>query len=44
MEEAKTRKSTRLSEYDPEFVAKVLEDLFGSMQKGQVAVVNANEF
>jgi len=44
MEEAKTRKSTRLKEYDPEFVAKVLEDLFGTMQKGQVVAVNANEF
>ena len=42
MEEAKTRKSTRLKDYDPEFVAKVLADLFGTMQKGQVAVVNTN--
>lgn len=44
MEEAKTRKSTRLKEYDPEFVAKVLEDLFGTMQKGQVVAVNTNAF
>ncbi|MGQ9843040.1 MAG: RraA family protein [Spirochaetota bacterium] len=44
MEEAKTRKSTRLKEYDPEFVAQVLADLFGTMQKGQVVVVNANNF
>lgn len=44
MEEAKTRKSIRLKEYDPEFVAQVLADLFGTMQKGQVVVVNANNF
>ncbi len=44
MEEAKTRKSTRLKEYDPEFVAKVLEDLFGTMQRGQVVAVNTNDF
>lgn len=44
MEEAKTRKSTRLKEYDPEFVAQVIADLFGTMQKGQVVVVNANNF
>lgn len=44
LEEAKTRKSTRLDEYDPEFVARVLTDVFGNMNKGQVVAVNTNGF
>jgi 4-hydroxy-4-methyl-2-oxoglutarate aldolase len=44
MDEAKTRKSTKLKEYNPEFVAKVLNDVFGNMKKGQVVAVNTNGF
>ncbi len=44
MDEAKTRKSTRLSEYSPELVAQVLTDVFGNMKKGQVVAVNTNGF
>jgi len=44
MEEAKTRKSKRLMDYDPEFVAEMLESVFGSMKKGQIVVINTNGF
>ena len=44
MDEARTRKSTRLDEYDPEFVARVLSDVFGNMEKGQVVAVNTNGY
>ncbi len=44
LDEAKTRKSTRLDEYNPEFVAQVLSDVFGNMKKGQVVAVNTNGF
>lgn len=44
MEEAKTRKSMRLKDYDPEFVAGMLESIFGSMKKGQIVVINTNGF
>lgn len=44
LDEAKTRKSQRLDDYDPEFVAKVLSDIFGNMEKGQVVCVNTNGF
>ncbi len=44
MEEARTRKSMRLADYDPEFVAGMLESIFGSMKKGQVVVINTNGF
>jgi len=44
IEEAKTRKSTKLSEYDPAFVAQALSSVFGSMQKGQVIAVSTNGF
>jgi 4-hydroxy-4-methyl-2-oxoglutarate aldolase len=44
MEEAKTRKSMRLKDYNPEFVAGMFESIFGSMKKGQVVVINTNGF
>lgn len=44
LDEARTRKSTRLDEYNPEFVAQVLSDVFGNMKKGQVVAVNTNGF
>jgi len=44
MDEAKTKKSTRLSEYDPEFVAQALTAIFDNMKRGQVVVVNTNGF
>ncbi len=44
IEEAKTRKSTKLSEYDPAFVAQALSAVFGNMQKGQVIAVSTNGF
>lgn len=44
MDEAKTKKSTRLSEYDPDFVAQALTAIFDNMKKGQVVVVNTNGF
>ncbi|MBN1574786.1 MAG: RraA family protein [Deltaproteobacteria bacterium] len=44
MDEAKTKKSTRLAEYDPEFVAQALTAIFGNMEKGQVIAVNTNGF
>jgi 4-hydroxy-4-methyl-2-oxoglutarate aldolase len=44
IEEARTRKSTKLSEYDPAFVAQALSAIFGSMQKGQVIAVSTNGF
>ncbi len=44
LEEAKTQKSRRLADYDPEFVAQALTGVFGSMQKGQVVAVNTNGF
>jgi 4-hydroxy-4-methyl-2-oxoglutarate aldolase len=44
MEEAKTRKSMRLKDYDPEFVAGMLESIFGSMKKGQVVAINTNGY
>jgi len=44
MEEAKTKKSTKLSEYDPSFVAQALTAIFDTMKKGQVVVVDTNGF
>ena len=44
IEEARTRKSTKLAEYDPAFVAQALSAVFGSMQKGQVIAVSTNGF
>lgn len=44
IEEASTRKSTKLSEYDPSFVAQALSAVFGNMQKGQVIAVSTNGF
>ena len=44
IEEARTKKSKRLSDYDPAFVANALTLLFDNMQKGQVIVINANGF
>ncbi len=44
IEEAKTRKSTKLSEYDPAFVAQALSAVFGNMQKGQVIAISTNGF
>ncbi len=44
LDEAKTRKSQRLDDYDPQFVAQVLSDIFGNMEKGQVVCVNTNGF
>ncbi len=44
MDEARTKRSTRLSEYDPEFVAQALTAIFGTMKKGQVVAVNTNGF
>lgn len=44
IEEAKTKKSTKLTEYDPSFVAQALNAVFGSMQKGQIIAITANGF
>ncbi len=44
IEEARTKKSRRLSDYDPAFVANALTLLFDNMQRGQVIVINANDF
>jgi regulator of RNase E activity RraA len=44
IEEAQTKKSTKLAEYDPAFVAQALSAVFGSMQKGQVIAVSTNGF
>jgi 4-hydroxy-4-methyl-2-oxoglutarate aldolase len=44
IEEAKTRKSKKLDDYDPEWVAQALTLLFGSMKKGEVVAVNTNGF
>ena len=44
IEEAKTRKSTKLHEYNPEFVAQALSAVFGNMKKGQVIAVSTNGF
>ncbi len=44
MEEAKTKRSTTLSEYDPEFVAQAISGIFDGMKKGEVVVVNTNGF
>ncbi|MFA5401089.1 MAG: RraA family protein [Dehalococcoidia bacterium] len=44
IEVAGTRKSTRMADYDPNFVAQVLTSVFGSMQKGQVIAIDANGF
>jgi len=44
MDEAKTKKSQRLSDYDPEFVAQALTAIFDNMQKGQIVAVNTNGF
>jgi len=44
MDEARTKKSKALADYDPEFVARALTAIFGNMQKGQVLAVNTNGF
>ncbi|MDD5398877.1 MAG: RraA family protein [Dehalococcoidia bacterium] len=44
IEIAGTRKSTRMAEYDPKFVAEVLTSVFGNMQKGQVVAIDTNGF
>jgi regulator of RNase E activity RraA len=44
IEEARTKKSKRLSDYDPGFVANALTLLFDNMQRGQVIVINTNGF
>ncbi len=44
IEEAVTKKSTKLAEYDPGFVAQALNAVFGSMQKGQIIAITANGF
>lgn len=44
LDEAKTKKSTRLADYNPEFVAQALTAVFGTMKKGQVIAVNTNGF
>lgn len=38
IEEARTKKSKRLSDYEPGFVAQALTLLFDNMQKGQIIV------
>jgi len=44
IEEAKTTRSQRLSDYDPEFVAQALTLLFETMKKGEVVAVNTNGY
>jgi regulator of RNase E activity RraA len=44
LDEAKTKQSKKLSDYNPEFVAQALTAVFGSMKKGQVIAVNTNGF
>ncbi len=44
IEEARTKKSKRLSDYEPGFVAQALTLLFDNMQKGQIIVINTNGF
>ncbi len=44
LDEARTKKSTRLADYDPQFVAQALTAIFGTMKKGQVIAVNTNGF
>jgi len=44
IETAGTKKSTRMSGYDPNFVAEVLTSVFGNMQKGQVIVIDTNGY
>ncbi len=44
LDEAKTKKSKRLSDYSPEFVAQALTAIFDNMKRGQVIAVNTNGF
>jgi regulator of RNase E activity RraA len=44
MDEARTKKSTKMSEYDPEFIAQALTAVFGNMREGQVVAINTNGF
>lgn len=44
IEEARTKRSKRLSDYEPSFVAQALTLLFDNMQKGQIIVINTNGF
>ncbi len=44
IEEARTRESRRLSDYDPAFVAEALSLLFDNMQAGQILVISTNGF
>ncbi len=44
LDEARTKKSKRLSDYDPQFVAQALTAIFDNMKKSQVIAVNTNGF
>lgn len=44
IEEARTRESRRLSDYDPAVVAEALSLLFDNMRAGQILVVSTNGF
>lgn len=44
LDEARTKKSKRLSDYSPDFVAQALTAIFDNMRKGQVIAVNTNGF
>lgn len=44
IEEAKTRESRRLSDYDPIFVAEALSLLFDNMQAGEILAISTNGF
>jgi len=44
IEEARTKESRKLSDYDPAFVAEALSLLFDNMRDGQILVVTTNGF